>query len=127
MAKFLYANMKSVPESSAPITQNDIKHFFVVITQGGSNAGNVLKLGSDNRTIIGGVLIIPNKGSYSAIAAAMDDEGASMLMGSTESAIDYPSVQDGRYLTFFPQDYRMQQWVTYLGPGARYPALSKGF
>jgi hypothetical protein len=126
IAKFQYSNMRSVPQSLAPIDLETRKNYIIVLASSGSG-GNARYFKDDGLTLKGGAVLTNTHYSRDGTMQIMNEEAGAMFLGSVESAISYPSLYDIHQNSFFPQDIRRQQWIVFRCPGRMFPDLPNGF
>jgi hypothetical protein len=126
IARFAYSNMYAVPQSIAPIDIETRRNYIIVRDAPGSG-GNAPFFQTDNLTIRGASILLPRGLTHDAIYQKINEEAGSALLGSVESSIHYASLYDEFFTYLTPQDFRRQQFIIFLGPGAKFPALNKDY
>lgn len=130
VARFLYSNMKVVPQSIAPIDYETLKAYISIVA-GTGTGGNGPYFESDGLTLKGGFITMGYSFSNSTINRLTKEELFSMLMGSVEipAAQPYPSLYWENSGTLAPQDIRRQQFILdrFNEGGRKFPDLPKDF
>lgn len=129
IAQFLYSNMKAVPQSSAPIDLETRSNYIRIIALSSGTGSNAPNFKEDGLTLKGGNIKLAYSLSNGGVNTITKEELTSMIMGSVESNIGYPSIYDKQNSIITPQDIRRQSFIIYRfnQGGGKFPDLPLNF